>query len=549
MVHAGSQRGRPAGQAIVAEVEDAIDVYFKNSIPVDDVTRPPQTNYKRIQAATVRLSRSRPVIPPLLELQLIQLGNKLTVGEAEVARSRFRRIIAPAFDPFSASPPREFLATTDAEGNSVVGRVTSSAPTLTRARCCNCPEVAVPDAVVDQLVRAMRKVVLDILEDNATSSLLRTRVSRQKLPTALRDDRVRTAGPAFPSSSSTPSALPSCAPVPHPVPAPLPRVATITPAPQASPLAAEAPPEPPSVASSPSSSSPSSLFSSPSSSTSSAVSAPVSEVRKDPGRSEVLASTGHDEELMSVFRSEAEAGSSPAPSSLAPGDAKAAEPHFLRSPRRVEDNPAVAHSFPRFRDDGGALPPRRPSSPLARKSGHAPKGDELQVRLNAILRSSHREDDAAVRLALRPAPDPKFDEEASASPPALQPASSQQCPPAAEHPEGAPSFDSDDSWSHCEEATPPKSSKQDSGKLSVRDAPLSDAVPKGGHPFTAPSLLSAHAKAPSMWLEPVEDSRKPSASIFSKTHRYSVFTISGTLADPFGTNARYSLRSLSTAHF
>lgn len=55
----------------------------------------------------------------------------------------------------------------------MVGRVTSSAPTLTRARCCNCPEVAVPDAVVDQLVRAMRKVVLDILEDNATSSLLR----------------------------------------------------------------------------------------------------------------------------------------------------------------------------------------------------------------------------------------------------------------------------------------------------------------------------------------------------------------------------------------
>lgn len=54
-------------------------MYFKNSIPVDDVTRPPQTNYKRIQAATVRLSRSRPVIPPLLELQLIQLGNKVRV--------------------------------------------------------------------------------------------------------------------------------------------------------------------------------------------------------------------------------------------------------------------------------------------------------------------------------------------------------------------------------------------------------------------------------------------------------------------------------------
>lgn len=380
--------------------------------------------------------------------------------------------------------------------------------------------------------------------------LRRTRVSRQKLPAPLRDDRIRGAGPAFPSPPSAPSALPSCAPVVPPVPAPLPRVATITPAPQTSSVAAEAPPgEPPSVASSPSSSSQSSLFSSPSSSTSSAASAPASLGPKDPGRSEALTPSGHDEELMSVFRSEAEAGSSPAPPSLAPADTKA-EPLFLRSPRRVEDNPSVSHSFARFREDGVAQPARRASSPVMRKRGLAPKGDELQVRLNAILRSSRREDDPAARLVLRPAPEPKFDEEATASPPALQPASSQQCPPATEHPEVATSFDSDDSWSHCEEAPAPKSSsKHDSGKLSVRDAPVNDAAPKGGHAFTAPSLLNAHMKAPPTWLEPAEDPRKPSASIYSKTHRYSVFTISGTLADPFGTNARYSLRSLSTAHF
>ncbi|ROT71696.1 hypothetical protein C7M84_009973 [Penaeus vannamei] len=491
---------------------------------------------RRVSASTHPSERNRHfslfISPPPLLKTLLSL---LRASHSSLAFLFFLFSFASSLwlSPFArSSPPREFLATTDAEGNSVVGRVTSSAPTLTRARCCNCPEVAVPDAVVDQLVRAMRKVVLDILEDNATSSLLRCDEDEGEMGLAVADARVTTETPdgaAGRQGQDRRARLPLL--LLHPLgpalvcPRAPPRARASPssgddhPRPSGVSSGCRGAPEPPSVASSPSSSSPSSLFSSPSSSTSSAASAPVSEVRKDPGRSEVLASTGHDEELMSVFRSEAEAGSSPAPSSLAPGDAKAAEPHFLRSPRRVEDNPAVAHSFPRFRDDGGALPPRRPSSPLARKSGHAPKGDELQVRLNAILRSSHREDDAAVRLALRPAPDPKFDEEA------------------------------DDSWSHCEEATPPKSSKQDSGKLSVRDAPLSDAVPKGGHPFTAPSLLSAHTKAPSMWLEPVEDSRKPSASIFSKTHRYSVFTISGTLADPFGTNARYSLRSLSTAHF
>ncbi|KAG7159082.1 hypothetical protein Hamer_G023169 [Homarus americanus] len=104
VLYTGGQRGRPAGQAVVTEVstvyclqvEDAIDVYFKRLCGGEEVMRAHLREPSWRQTTTPRINRSRPVIPPLLELHLIQLGNKLTIGEAEVARVRFRRAAAAA---------------------------------------------------------------------------------------------------------------------------------------------------------------------------------------------------------------------------------------------------------------------------------------------------------------------------------------------------------------------------------------------------------------------------------------------------------------------
>ncbi|MPC66235.1 hypothetical protein E2C01_060383 [Portunus trituberculatus] len=52
------------------EVEEAIDSWFKRCSTGEDGTG-------LGRSSGIRMGRSRPVIPPLLELHLIQLGNKV----------------------------------------------------------------------------------------------------------------------------------------------------------------------------------------------------------------------------------------------------------------------------------------------------------------------------------------------------------------------------------------------------------------------------------------------------------------------------------------
>lgn len=57
------------------QVEDAIDGHFKRGCGGDGGSG--GGGGRHGGGGTVRINRSRPVIPPLLELHLIQLGNKV----------------------------------------------------------------------------------------------------------------------------------------------------------------------------------------------------------------------------------------------------------------------------------------------------------------------------------------------------------------------------------------------------------------------------------------------------------------------------------------
>lgn len=63
------------------QVEEAIDGWFKRCSSGEDVTG-------LGRSSGLRMGRSRPVIPPLLELHLIQLGNKVRRNDGEERMQR-----------------------------------------------------------------------------------------------------------------------------------------------------------------------------------------------------------------------------------------------------------------------------------------------------------------------------------------------------------------------------------------------------------------------------------------------------------------------------
>ncbi|XP_066981908.1 uncharacterized protein [Macrobrachium rosenbergii] len=573
-------RGRPAGQAVVAEVEDAIDIYFKSSSPGDDVTKGQPKDYSCLQNTSSRISRSRPVIPPLLELHLIQLGNKLTIGEAEVARARFRRAVSVAsLGPLSASSSSHDFVTscTDPEGNAVQSRATPGHPganSVPRARCCNCPEsgVAATDVVVDQLVRMMRKVVLDIMDDNATTTLLRARVPRQKLTPTVRDDRIRSSSSSSLSSSCSSSSSSSVSKVAVITPANEAN-STVSAAPAAAAVAAAAvtpsaeppaaPAEFPSATSTPTCSSPSSLFSSPSSSSSSGEKRREGEGATRPDL-RLPSPCNNEEEESSAFGAATEVASPPTPSRVA-SEIKHIEPIFLRCPKRVEENLAASHSFVRARE-GGVVPPLRGSmSPRPKKTSHTTAGDELQMRLNAILHTSKRD---CVEKNLRNCSasprivaDGRLDDCQVPCP--SSPVSQSSLSPYHYQLSGDRSIDSnkaiengettmsfyDDASSHPFSLNYESAPDHPSSPIYHSPHPSSPmgnpvvGMPPPSHP------PGNHMESHSSWRDSEDELQRTCGPMYAKPPRYSIFTISGTLTDPFGTNAKYSLRSLSTAHF
>lgn len=230
-----------------------------------------------------------------------------------------------------------------------------------------------------------------------------------------------------------------------------------------------------------------------------------------------------------------------------PPEIKHTEPIFLRSPRRVEENLAISHSFVRFREDGGAPPPRGPSSPVLKKTSLVAQGDELQVRLNAILRSSHRRSRDMRQSSLC-----SFEEDYAVSPPPLQSPSAYQYQLACDRLEPPRPLETTDSWMYYREpASPQFSLRTDAVVDGASSVQPSAAAPAGGGAAAGGGGgTCTHAPAGGCPAPQAED-QHPQAHVplYAKPPKYSIFTISGTLTDPFGTNAKYSLRSLSTAHF
>lgn len=235
-----------------------------------------------------------------------------------------------------------------------------------------------------------------------------------------------------------------------------------------------------------------------------------------------------------------------------PPEIKHTEPIFLRSPRRVEENLAISHSFVRFREDGGAPPPRGLSSPVMKKSSLAAQGDELQVRLNAILRSGHRRS-----RDLRQSSRFSFEDDYAVSPPPLQSPSAYQYQLACDRLEPPRPLETTDSWIYYREPPSPQFSLKGDAVVDFSSSaqPSAAAVSTGGGGGgggggQGGGGACSHAP-PGGCPGPQPEDQHPQANVplYAKPPKYSIFTISGTLTDPFGTNAKYSLRSLSTAHF
>ncbi|MPC76979.1 hypothetical protein E2C01_071416 [Portunus trituberculatus] len=246
------------------------------------------------------------------------------------------------------------------------------------------------------------------------------------------------------------------------------------------------------------------------------VASSICEVRKEGGAdgSEVSAAPGVGEEEASALAG----GGDP---SSATQRVKHIEPIFLRCTRRLEDSLAVSHSFVRAREEGSQQGGRAGLSPGRRAPACASVGDELQIRLNAILRSSHREGEST-----RP-PGTQIPEEEAAPWPC------DASPHQIHHQEGPRPPDDYDTWSQAEDGS----------------SPAGHATPSP--PPAAPASPAAPQKCHNSYSESEEETQQssPHPPCPPRPPRCSIFTISGTLADPFGTSAKYSLRSLSTAHF
>ncbi|XP_053655127.1 serine-rich adhesin for platelets-like [Cherax quadricarinatus] len=377
------------------------------------------------------------------------------------------------------------------------------------------------------------------MEDTVTTISPRARVSRQRLSASLRDDRTRSSSSSSSLSSSSSSS--SCSSVS--------KVAIITSVNKDGGSTDVPPTEcPPSVASSPCSSR-SSLFSSPSSTSS------TCEVKKEGGERESegqlsTLSVEEEEEESSASGSTSDAVTQ---STSAASYIKQVEPIFLRCPKRVEENLAASHSFVRSREEGVNHSLLTCSSPtITRLDTRTTAGDELQVRLNAILHSSRRLSDAYCRRTPTSVPGTKCFEDVMASSSLSELSSSFPPSFSSDHLEASNSAESYESWSLYEEYSRPHSpSSYDPSGYSSTDAcsSLYHDRPSSGREDQCSSLSGSQAECHFTFPESENDLQRPDIPLYPRSPRYSIFTISGTLADPFGTRAKYSLRSLSTAHF